>query len=155
MKNRKFFTLLVVLVVVFASMSVYAAKKKEVRAKVKLVKGKVMVKAGKKWQALKIGTILTKDKLIKVGKGGVVKMKTSNGKLLVVKNTKKGVKTVKMATLFANAAKKKSMNSLMNKIGKGKAKNEFGATAVAGVRGADVSKQKKKVKKEDLNWEKK
>ncbi len=160
MKFKRFLVVSLTLITLFSFAGVsFAGKKsskkaaavKSIKAKVKLVKGKAFIKVGKKWRTLKMGTVLTKEKLLKVAKGSVVKMKTSNGKLLVVK----GKKIVKMASLFAETAKKKSMNSLISKMGKGKAKNEFGATAVAGVRGADVSKQKKKVKKEELNWEKK
>ncbi len=155
MRKKIFFIFFIFIFSLFTVNYIDAAKTKSkkstkiLKAKVKLVKGKAFVKKGKVWKKLKINMILTAKDVIKVSKKSTVNLKTSNGKLLIVK----GSKVVKLQTLFVQSGKKKSMNALINKLGKGKRMNSYAPTAVAGVRGADVSKQKKKVKKEELNWE--
>ncbi len=118
------------------------------KGKVSFIKGSVFIKKNKEWKKLKINTVLTKKDLIKVDKKSLVKIKLSNGKLIKVV----GKKIVKVQNLMVDAGKKKPMNSIIKKMQRDNGKAGFGVTGVAGVRGADVKKKNKKVKKEDLDW---
>ncbi|MDD5066381.1 MAG: hypothetical protein PHF84_04985 [bacterium] len=122
----------------------------EMKGKVELIIGKAYVKDQKKWKALNISDLLSKSDTVKVAQGGSMKIRLSNGNILEVQ----GGKTVLMENLMAaGSGRKGSMTSLIKKISKS-GSGDTGITAVVGVRGADVAKQKKKVKTEDLNWKK-
>lgn len=135
-----------------ASLAVAAQdnKSQEIKGKVEVIVGKAYVKDLKKWKPLSISDEVSKEDMIKVAQGGSVRIRLSNGSMLEVA----GGKTVVLATLMGkSAARKGSMGNLIKKLGKS-TPGGSGVTAVAGVRGADVSKQKKKVKTEDLSWKK-
>lgn len=122
----------------------------DIKGKIDIIVGKALIKKNNKWINLSIGTMVSKNDIIKTGKGASVKIKFNNDKIGEIKANQ----VVKVESLFlASSTKKGSMNSLMKKIGKSY-EIQGGPTAVAGVRGADVSKQKKKVKKDELDWKK-
>lgn len=152
MRNKQIITILLVFFMLCLLIQEGTAKRRSgttLRGKVSFLKGTAFIKKGKEWTSLRVNMVLKKEDLIKVDKRSRVKIKLSNGKLLDIK----GKKVAKLQTLMVATVKKRSMNSLFKKVTRGKGDSQFGVTGVAGVRGADVSKQNKKVKVEDVNWE--
>jgi hypothetical protein len=145
--------LVILCLAVFSSYGLCAASgsanDEAVRAKVELIMGKAYVKEEKKWKPLQMNDILMREDTVKVAVGGSLKLKLSNGNLIDVA----GGKTLRLESVMdADTGRKGNMTSLIRKLGK--SYSDGGVTAVAGVRGADISKQKKKVKTDDLNWKK-
>jgi len=128
-------------------------KASKIVAVVSFIKGKALVKksGSKKWVPLKVKTKLTKNALIKTFPKTEVRLKLKNKQIVKIK--KRGVIKVEKL-LTKRKTVKGSLKSVFFKVGNKKQINKFGVTAVGGVRGADVSKKKQKVKSKDVNWEK-
>ena len=152
MKNILNLIIVIALFLMLISTDAVAAKtgQSEIVGKVSFVMGKAMIKkAGTdKWVSLKINTKVTKNDVIKTPAKASVKIKFRNKKIAKVKPNS----TVKIASLMKRKVKVTgSLKSIFEKTKKSTGK--LGVTAVAGVRGADVSKKKDTVKPAELLWE--
>ena len=150
-KKFRFICMFVIGLLLFtmASATIYAKSKQVIKGSVRLVTGKAFVKKNGKWIALKIKSIVNTADTIKLNKNSRVMIRLTNGKQLDIK----GAKTMKVGDLLTASAKKKTMNSLISKLKKSRGLSRYSPTAVAGVRGDDISKMNKKVKFEDLIWQ--
>ncbi len=153
MKAAKF---TIVLLIVLAFSSTVFAEKVGV---IKFYKGNVLVKTSagsKKWVKPKLNMALDGNYVIKTGKNSEVSIRLKNGSLYKITANK----TVNVKTIALKAGKTKNssalsrLRSLKNKLGRG-GKSDMGTpTAVAGVRGADVSKKSKSpINPSELIWE--
>ncbi len=127
----------------------------------KFYKGRVLIKksvASKRWIRPKLNMRLDKNYIIKTGKNAEVRIRLKNGSIYTIT----GKKIVKMKEVIAGLKQDKSkkssilakLNLLKNKLGKGGKSATGSVTAVAGVRGADVSKKSKSpIKPTELIWE--
>lgn len=152
MKNILSLVIVVALFLMLISVNAVAVKtgQSEMVGKVSFVMGKAMIKkAGTdKWVSLKINTKVSKNDVIKTPANASVKIKFINKRIAKVSPNN----TVKIASLMKVKVKVTgSLKSIFEKTKKGTKK--LGVTAVAGVRGADVSKKKDGVKPTDLLWE--
>jgi hypothetical protein len=143
---RKLFVL--ILVLSFAT-AIYAEK----IAVIKYTKGNVLVKSsGGSWKKAEKNMKLEDTHMIKTEKNGMAQLKLRSGQFYKVMSNK--TMNLKDIAKIGSSAKKGSLsklNALKSKLGKGGSKS--GPTAVAGVRGADVSKQKTPIKPSELIWE--
>ncbi|MBN1898871.1 MAG: hypothetical protein JW827_08850 [Spirochaetes bacterium] len=152
---RKILCLTLILTLIFfQSIQAQASKSDEkVKAvgKVNFIVGKAMImrSGSKNWEALKIKTLLSGDDVIKTLGKSRVKIKLRDNRIIEVKSNK----VIKIATLMTKSRKiQGSLNSVFTKMKKTSTKGRVGITAVAGVRGDDVSRKEQKVKPEDVEW---
>lgn len=127
----------------------------------KFYKGRVLIKksvGSKKWVRPKLNMRLDKNYIIKTGKNAEVRIKLKNGSTYTIT----GKKIVKIKEVIDGLKQDKSkrssilakLNLLKNKLGKVKKSSTGSVTAVAGVRGADVSKKSRSpIKATELIWE--
>lgn len=144
---------LILMVAFILPFSAYA-KKSKVRtykkAKAFLIKGDVKIKKAKstKWKILKMNTIIKKNDKIKVAKDSYIKLKFKDKSILVVRGEKK----FQLQKLASQMVLKRDKKKLLKKLKGGKESSEFGATAVAGVRGNKVGDVLNK--DDNIFWEK-
>ena len=127
-------------------------------AKLRFYKGRVLVKksaASKSWSKPRLKMKLSENYVIKTSKNSEVRLVLKGGKRYIVGANK--VVTIKDIIAMAKKADKGTalakLRLLKNKFGKGGTSSGV-VTAVAGVRGADVSKKSKfPVKPSELIWE--
>jgi len=130
------------------------AKKSKVKvykkAKAFLIKGDVKIKKANsnKWKVLRMNTIIKKNDKIKVAKNSYIKLKFKDKSILVVRGEKK----FELQKLASQIALKRDKKKLLKKLKGGKEESEFGATAVAGVRGNKVGDVLKN--SDNVFWEK-
>ncbi len=150
---RTFKNPLCILIILLFCTAVFAEKV----GVLKSYKGKVLVKtsAKAKWIKAKWNMKLEKNYIIKTAKGAQAKIRLKNGSYTISPN-----KTVKMTDILAKTKKSKRsfslvrLNLLRRKLGKGGTGNANTPTAVAGVRGADVSEISKfPIRPSELIWE--
>ncbi|MBU1077041.1 MAG: hypothetical protein KKH98_07105 [Spirochaetes bacterium] len=151
MTIKKVISVLIISLMVLSINGVLSAEKDKksvivVTGKVSYLKGKAFVKEKNGWSRLKLNMKVKSDDIIKAEKKSVVKIRFSEKKEVLIK----GEKTIGLSDLLK---KKNSSRSFLNRLFKKDKAATDGPTAVAGVRGKDVSKQTNKVKKEKLNWE--
>ncbi len=150
MKNFK--NILVLMIILLLCTVVFAEKV----GVMKLYKGTVLIKtsANSKWIKPKYNMKIEGNYIIKTSKGAEAKIKLANGSLYTIS----AGKTVKMSDVIAKTKKSKrsfslaKLQLLRNKLGRGSGKNINSPTAVAGVRGADVS-SKTPIRPSELIWE--
>lgn len=146
---------LIVIIVLLFSTAVFAEKV----GVLKFYKGKVLIKtsaSSKKWIKPKLNMKLDENYVIRTGKNAEVTIKLRDGSSYKITANK----TISVKTIALRAGKTKNssalsrLKSLKYKLGKG-GKSDTGApTAVAGVRGADVSKKSKSpINPSELIWE--
>lgn len=120
---------------------------------IKFVSGNVKVKnsVSGKWVKAKIKMKIDDSSILKIGKNSKVQILTRTGKIAKVS----APKTVKIQNLFTSTTSgmQSKLAMLKSKLSKGKSGSQYAATAVAGVRGADVQKQRAKQMKQTLFWE--
>ena len=149
---------IIVILIILCFSTVLLAEKVGV---LKLYKGDVLIKtsaSSKNWIKPKLNMKLNEDSIIKTGKNSEVNIKLKNGSIYKISSNK----TVKLMTIMAKLKTGKSKNLstlsrlklLRAKLGKGGKSDTGSPTAVAGVRGADVSKKSKSpINPSDLIWE--
>lgn len=122
------------------------------KGKLTFVKGKVYYKnkTSKVWKPAKLNMKLKTSDMIKVGKKSVVIIKFKDGSKYTIKKPK----TMKIGKIEKIVKSRKK--SKINKFIKKKGIQSSGPTAVAGVRGADISEKSKtnKIQPDKLKWEK-
>ncbi len=150
---RTFRNVLIILVILLFCTAVFAEKV----GVLKSYKGKVMVKtsAKAKWIKAKWNMKIEKNYIIKTAKGAKANIRLKNGSYTISQN-----KTVKMTDILAKTKKSKKsfslakLNLLRRKLGRGASGSANTPTAVAGVRGADVSEiSKYPIRPSELIWE--
>jgi len=123
----------------------------------KFYKGEVMVKAcpDSKWTKPDYNMKLDEKCIIRTGKNGEAQIKLKDGSLYrIPSNTTIEINTIKAkAKSLRKASLLSRLNLLRSKLGKGKTLAKGTPTAVAGVRGADVSKESFNIKPSELIWE--
>ena len=120
---------------------------------VQLVSGDVQVKDSAKgsWEKVQMKMKLDDSAVIKVAKNSRVQLVTKTGSVINLS----GETTAKVSDLFASSSSSPMMNklkSIQSKLGRD-GNDSFSATAVAGVRGADVYEQNQQLLKKELYWE--
>ncbi|MBU1077407.1 MAG: hypothetical protein KKH98_08955 [Spirochaetes bacterium] len=111
-----------------------------------------------KWMKPRLNVKLDDKDQIKLVKGGIAKLKFIDGSIVEIKESKiyqvGDVKNLATSKRTKGKSVLSKLKSLKSKLGKGGGADKGGPTAVAGVRGADVSeKSKSPVKPSELVWE--
>lgn len=148
MKGAKILTILLVLALA-VSLSAETVM-------IKTLKGNVMVKSSETgdWQKAKMNMKLDDSAMIQVKGNGSIALITAKGRILSVDEER----TLQVSELFQTASSGNSLSArlaaLRAKLSKDSGDSTHTATAVAGVRGADVYEQRKDQAKRELYWEK-
>ena len=154
----KLLTSIVALMIILAFSTMVFAEKAGV---IKFYKGSVLIKTSntsKQWINAKLNMSLDEKSIIKTSKNSEAQIKLKDGSLFRITSDQ----TVNMQDIMTKAAGTESGNSsamarllsLKNKLGKGDNSGVESPTAVAGVRGADVSKKSESpVRPSELIWE--
>ena len=119
---------------------------------VQALSGEVMVKnAGSgSWVKAKVKDRLEDATMLKVEQGSKIQMISKSGTVIKIDQAK----MVQVSDLFTTGKTSDKIGSLRAKLSKNNGgSDKFAATAVAGVRGGDVSAQDKEALKKDLYWE--
>ena len=148
---RKLILLVIIMLFVIAG-SLLA----ETVGKIRLFRGNVMVKTSPntKWSKAKINMKLEDTAMIKVAKGASIQIKLKDGSTLTLNKRQ----IIRMSNLIKTKKNTKltslaKLRLLKNKLDKGTGSGLDVPTAVAGVRGADVSEEKSPISPTDLIWE--
>jgi hypothetical protein len=119
---------------------------------VKAVSGDVKVQNGNSWNIVKAGAKLDDSAVLRVGANGRVQIVNQTGTMINVASSRED--SVKNMFLeVTNPRMFAKLNAIKGKISRTGSANDSAATAVAGVRGADVYAQNKESLKKELYWE--